>query len=633
MAGMTAMRDAEKTEKGFGMDYAKTAEQIFEKVGGAGNIDAVTHCVTRLRLNLKSMDGVDEEAVRKIPGVAGVVNQGGQFQVVIGQSVPQVYAEFVKLGDFSSKQEKPSGSGEKKGALNTILDTIAGIFLPIMPIIAGAGMIKALLAILKAASLIDTGGMEYYFLNFVADAAYYFLPVYLGASAAKKFGCNMFMGMFMGAMLLHPNFSALAEQGDMVSVFGLPVRIATYSSSVVPIILIVWTLSYVQKFVEKIVPDAIKFVARPLLTVLIMMPVAFCVLGPLGSFLGDGLVSILLAIDGVAPWILPTVIGAFMPYLVMTGMHYSLLPAYVSELSMFGHETVIGPGNLPSNIAQGGAALAVAVKTKNREFKELAVSGGFTALLGITEPVLYGVHMQLKRTLIAVSVGGGLGGLYAGITGVQRFGGGGAGLAALGLYIGDDPMNLVNAVISCIIAFAVSFILVLVLGFDDMPSDQMESQESEAPALPGCTFQAPVSGKMCGIAEVADQAFASKALGDGIGIVPSEGHIVSPCDGTIEAAYETGHAFGIKTAGGTEVLLHIGMDTVRMDGRGFTAHVKQGDHVKAGDPLVDVDLDAVRTAGFDTTVVLVVCDAGETGTVSYGEDRAVAAGDTVMRLG
>ncbi len=615
------------------MDYAKTAQQIFEKVGGADNIVAVTHCVTRLRLNLKSTDSVDMDSVKKIPGVAGVVNQGGQFQVVIGQSVPQVYAEFIKLGDFSAKKDAAPEKEEKKGALNTVLDTIAGIFLPIMPIIAGAGMIRALLAILEVAGLIDSTGMEYYFLNFVADAAYYFLPVYLGASAAKKFGCNMFMGMFMGAMLLHPNFSALAEQGDMVTVFALPVRIATYSSSVVPIILIVWALSYVQKLVEKIVPDAIKFVARPLLTMIIMMPIAFCVLGPLGSFLGDGLVAILLAIDGVAPWILPAVIGAFMPYLVMTGMHYSLLPAYVSELSMFGHETVIGPGNLPSNIAQGGAGLAVAMKTKNRELKELAASGGLTALLGITEPVLYGVHMQLKRTLIAVSVGGGLGGLHAGLMGVQRFGGGGAGLAALGLYIGDDPMNLVNAIISCIIAFVVSFVLVCVMGFDDIPSDEVDADEAVPATSADPEFRAPVAGRMCGIAEVTDQVFATKALGDGVGIIPSDGHIVAPCDGTIEAAYETGHAYGIKATNGAEILIHVGMDTVSMGGRGFTAHVKQGDRVKAGDPLVDVDLDAVRAAGLDTTVAMVVTNADEAGAVTYGEDRDVAAGDTVMRLG
>lgn len=615
------------------MDYAKTARLIFDKVGGSDNIVAVAHCVTRLRLNLKSMDGVDVEGIKHIKGVAGVVNQGGQFQVVIGQNVPQVYNEFVKLGDFSNAQEPKPEEAQKKGVVSTVLDTIAGIFLPIMPIIAGAGMIKALLSILKVLSLIDPNGMEYYFLNFVADAAYYFLPIYLGASAAKKFGCNMFMGMLMGAMLLHPNFSALSDQGSMVTVFGLPVRIATYSSSVVPIILIVWALSYVQRLVEKIVPNMIKFVARPLLTLVIMMPIAFCVLGPLGSFLGDALVAGLLAIDGVAPWILPTVIGAFMPYLVMTGMHYSLLPAYVSELSMFGHETVIGPGNLPSNIAQGGAALAVAVKTKNHDLRELAVSGGVTALLGVTEPVLYGVHMQLKKTLIAVSVGGGLGGLYAGLMGVQRFGGGGAGLAALGLYIGDDPMNLVNAVISCVIAFVVSFVVVMVLGFDDIPSED-ESQK-DVPMVPlgaDRSFYAPVSGHMVGIDQVNDQVFASKALGDGVGVVPSNGHVVSPAAGSVVMAYETKHAYGIKAENGAEILIHVGMDTVGLKGKGFDAHVKRGDTVEVGTPLVDVDLDVVRDAGLDTTVAMVVSNADEVGDVTYGPSREVKAGDEVMRL-
>ncbi len=459
------------------MDYKQTAEEILRKVGGAGNITGVTHCITRLRLNLASKDGVNDDEVKAIKGVVNVIEQGGQYQVVIGQTVGEVYDEFMKLleADPAWKGEKAAApaddNGGKKGIAG-ILDTIAGIFIPIMPIIAGAGMIKALLTILKSLGWVDASGMEYYFLNFIADAAYYFLPVYLGFSAAKKFGANPYMGAMLGAMLIHPNFTALADTESSVSVFMLPVRIGTYSSSVIPAILIAWVLSYVEKFVNKIVPSVIKFVARPLLTMIIMAPLAFCILAPLGGFIGDIIVQALLAIDGVAPWILPTVIGAFMPYLVMTGMHYSLLPAYVSELSMFGHETVIGPGNLPSNIAQGGAALAVAAKTKNAELRELAISGGITALIGVTEPVLYGVHTRLKKTLIAVSIGGGLGGFFNGIMGVQRFGGGGAGLAALGLYMGDDPMNVIYAIISCVIAFVVSFGIVWFMGFDDIPEGE-----------------------------------------------------------------------------------------------------------------------------------------------------------------
>lgn len=465
------------------MSMKETAARILEEVGGEQNVDSLTHCVTRLRFTLKSMESVDEKRVKAIPGVLGVVNKGGQFQVIIGQEVSIAYNEILKLGTFTTTKPLDVDEGDSKtdkGLVNRILDTVAGIFSPIMPVIAGVGMIKALLSVLKLFSLINPDGELYYFLNFIADAGYYFLPIYLAASTARKLHCNMFMSMLLGAMLLHPNFSALGESGDIISVIGLPVRIVTYSSSVIPILLIVFVYSFVERFAEKVVPSVIKFIAKPLLSLLIMSPIAFCVLGPLGGFLGDALVSCLLAIQDVVPWALPTIIGAFMPFLVMTGMHYSLLPAYVNSLSALGYESIIGPGNLPSNIAQGAAALCVALKTKNREFRQLAISSGITALLGITEPALFGVNLRLKRPLVAMAIGGGLGGLYAGVTGVLRFGGGGAGLAAIGLYIGPDPMNVVNALISAAIAFIATFALMWFIGFDDIPADEAIDDPMEA---------------------------------------------------------------------------------------------------------------------------------------------------------
>ena len=352
----------------------------------------------------------------------------------------------MKLGDFGGKEVKQPAAPaeEKKSRVSIILDTLAGVFTPLMPLIAGAGMIKALLSVLTLFGWIDKSGNLYYFLNFIADSSYYFLPIFLANSAAKKFGCNPQMAMLLGAILLHPNFIALKADADVVHVLGL---------------------------VNKVVPSVVKFILRPVLTILIMAPISLCVLGPLGSIIGDGLVNVLLAIEKVCPWALPTVIGAFMPFLVMTGMHYSLLPAYVNSLSMLGYETVIGPGNLPSNIAQGAAALCVAIKTKNKNFRQLAVSGGVTALLGVTEPALFGVNVRLRKPLIATTIGGGLGGLYAGLTGVRRFGGGGAGLAAIGLYVGENPMNVINALISAAIAFVATFAILWFIGFDDVPEE------------------------------------------------------------------------------------------------------------------------------------------------------------------
>ena len=297
------------------------------------------------------------------------------------------------------------------------------------------------------------------------------LLAHRGRPVVLRTVCALVLPVLLGAILLHPNFIALKAAADVVHVLGLPVKMVTYSSSVIPIFLITLVVQYVERFVIKVVPSVVKFILRPVLTILIMAPISLCVLGPLGSIIGDGLVNVLLAIEKVCPWALPTVIGAFMPFLVMTGMHYSLLPAYVNSLSMLGYETVIGPGNLPSNIAQGAAALCVAIKTKNKNFRQLAVSGGVTALLGVTEPALFGVNVRLRKPLIATTIGGGLGGLYAGLTGVRRFGGGGAGLAAIGLYVGENPMNVINALISAAIAFVATFAILWFIGFDDVPEE------------------------------------------------------------------------------------------------------------------------------------------------------------------
>ncbi|WP_313073477.1 beta-glucoside-specific PTS transporter subunit IIABC [Lacrimispora sp.] len=622
------------------MEVKKVAQEILREVGGESNIQNLTHCVTRLRFNLKSMDGVDESKIKNITGVVDVVNKGGQFQVIIGSEVARVYGELIKLCNFNDNKED-SSDGPKKGLVNKILDTIAGIFSPIMPIIAGAGMIKALLSILTLVNAIDTSGNLYYFLKFIADASYYFLPIILAVSAAKKFQCNQQMAMLMGAILLHPNFSALKDTAGTVFVLGLPVRIVTYSSSVIPIILIVFVLSYVEKFVEKITPPVIKFIARPLLTILIMAPIALVVLGPLGSIIGDGLVSVLLSIEKIAPWILPTVIGAFMPFLVMTGMHYSLLPAYVNSLSVLGHETIIGPGNLPSNIAQGAAALCVAIKTKNKDFRQLSISSGITALLGITEPALFGVNLRLKKPLIATTIGGGLGGLYAGITGVQRYGGGGAGLAAIGLYVGEDSSNVINALISAAIAFAVTFAIQWYIGFEDVKSKTgggtiPEIKAAEKQGLltseEQYTIYSPLKGELVPISEVSDPAFSSEAMGKTIAIKPSEGKIYSPVNGKLMTIFETKHAIGLVAENGAELLIHVGIDTVELKGKYFKTHVTEGDTLKTGDLLLEFDYEEIEKNGYDPITLMIITNSFQYSEIIGENVEKVHAGDKILTL-
>lgn len=622
------------------MNAKNTAQQILDEVGSESNIKSVTHCITRLRFNLTSLENIDQEKVKNIPGVMGVVNKGGQFQVVIGPDVAKVYGELIKLGDFDNGNSENENE-EKKGKLNIVLDTIAGIFSPIMPIIAGAGMIKALLSIFTLFNLIDKSGELYYFLNFIADSSYYFLPIFLAVSAAKKFQCNVHMAMLMGAILLHPNFIALKDKGDVIKVLGIPIKMVTYSSSVIPIILIVILLSYVEKFVEKITPSMIKFIAKPVLTILIMVPISLSVLGPLGGFVGDGLVSILLSIESMAPWVLPTIIGAFMPFLVMTGMHYSLLPAYVNSLSTLGYESIIGPGNLPSNIAQGAAALCVAVKTKNSDLKQLSISSGVTALLGVTEPALFGVNLRLKKPLIATTIGGGLGGLYAGITGVLRFGGGGAGLAAIGLYVGDDSKNVINALISAAIAFVATFAIQWYIGFDDIDLDSNKKSKEDIDSNvkkeninkdSDNKIYSPLKGNIVPLSQVNDPVFSSEMMGKGIAIEPEEGKLYSPVNGKIASIFDTKHAIGIISDNGAEILIHVGIDTVQLGGKHFKSFVKVDDVIKIGDLLLEFDCEEIKKEGYDIITPIIVTNTDEYTDILPLEEGKVTVGEKILSL-
>lgn len=384
---------------------------------------------------------------------------------------------------------------------------------------------------------------------------------------------------------------------------------------------------------------------------LIMAPIGLVVLGPLGGFIGDGLVAVLLSIEKIAPWILPTVIGAFMPFLVMTGMHYSLLPAYVNSLSALGYETIIGPGNLPSNIAQGAAALCVAVKTKNKEFRQLSISSGLTALLGVTELALFGVNLRLKKPLIATTIGGGLGGLYAGITGVRRFGGGGAGLAAIGLYVGDSSSNVINALIAAAIAFVVTFLIQWKLGFADLEAaedagnnakankSQAEVKQVTAEATSAGskteerTICSPMNGELVPLAELNDPVFSSGMLGSGMAVKPTDGKLYAPADGLIVTISDTLHAVGMQTDNGAELLMHMGIDTVELQGKYFKAYKKTGEHVKRGELILEFDCAAVAKSGYDTITPILLSNSSQFGEVVLAKAGNVKVGDKIFTLG
>lgn len=615
------------------MNFERIAKEVLENVGGANNVAHVTHCVTRLRFNLKDDSKADIDKIKKIKGVMGQVNKGGQFQVIIGNDVSDVYKELLKLGNFKSSNNQEEEKGAKKGIITSVFDTIAGIFTPIIPAIAGCGMLKAFLGLFVALGLISTETQTYYIFSFISDAAFFFMPLLLAYTAGIKFKTSPFLAMVIGGVLLHPSFSALVSAGEPVSFLGLPVRLVNYSSSVIPIILIVWLMSYVEKLANKFIPKVLRLVFVPLIVITVTAPIGLIVIGPLGTVIGDVLASGIMFIDSKATWTLPLIMGGLTPLIVMTGMHYSLYPALFTQLATLGYQTLMS-GMLISNVCQGAAALCVSIKSKNSELKQLASSTGITALLGITEPAMYGVNLKLKKPLYAVLCGGALGGLYAGLTAVKGYTPSGSGLPGIAAYIGPEMSNVVNILIACGIGFVATFIITWFIGFEDeVNEDEAVEEISDVKALKNkISIKSPVKGEAVPLSQVDDPTFAEEIMGKGIAIIPTEDEIFSPINGTVSLVFNTKHAIGLKTEDGAEVLIHIGLDTVKLNGEHFTTFVKSGDKVKVGDKLVEFDREAIKNKGYDIITPIIITNSSDYLDIIPKDVTSVNQGDEVLAI-
>lgn len=591
------------------MTEKELASTLLMLVGGKQNIVAVEHCMTRLRFNLKDSSQADTQKILNIQGIISVVDKGGQYQIVIGNTVKDVYKEFIKLGDFQNNEI----SDEKKGIVNKILDTISGIFIPIVPALAGAGMLKALLALLTMLKVVAPDSQTYQFLNFMGDSVFYFMPIIIAASASKKFHVNQFVAMGIGAILMHPTFMnmiAVAKESQTgLGIFGLPVSLVSYSSSVIPIILAIWFMSYVEPITDRYMPKSIRIFMTPLITMLVVGIATLVAIGPLGNICGQLLGDAIGMLNHYVSWLVPLLVGTFTPLMVMTGMHYGLIPIGINLLATTGFDTVAGPGMMVSNIAQGGASLAVAFRCKNTEIKSLAASAGISAVCGITEPAMYGISLRFKKPLIAAMIGGGAAGLFIGIMGVGRYAPVSPGLFALPSFLGEKGIsNLIYAIIGCAIAFIVSFIISFILGIDE-PKEDVKLNEQKEIKLDDEEIFAPLKGQVISLDKVNDSVFSSGSLGKGMAIIPSEGKIYAPADGTISAFFETGHAIGVTSKHGAEILIHVGIDTVNLKGKYFYPKVKQNEQVKKGELLLEFDLNKMKEEGYDCTTMIIVTNS------------------------
>lgn len=608
------------------MNYKELASTILENIGGKANVKSVVHCATRLRFTLLDAQKANTEVLTKTKGILKVVNAGGQYQLVIGTDVPQVYQEVIAMGGFTASEaieDSKTQMEDKRSYFSKVLESIASIFQPVIPAITGAGLLKAILALCTTFHWISNTSQTYTILSALSDSAFYFLPVLLAQSCAKKFRCNQGTAMALAGFLVYPGFLSLLGGEEAVLMFGfLPITKATYTSSVIPIILGVWFMSYVEHFVQKYCPKAVKFFFVPFFSLLIGGIVTISALGPIGAWVSDLIQIFFTWLKSVSPWLVPTVVGVFSPLLVMTGTHYGLIPIGTNNLATVGHDAVVGPGMLVSNTAQGAAGLAVAVRSKDGEVKQLASSAGLTGILGITEPVLYGINLKYTFPLYAAMIGGGVGGLFLGLTGVERFGAGSPGLLVLPVYLptaeamelGFSMSNFTCAIIGVMIAMVVSFIACWIMygiweknGKIEGTAALSEKKEKKIPMTEKTAeVYAPLEGEMLPLEQVEDEVFSSLAMGKGVAVIPKDGKVYAPCDGTVTTLFPTGHALGITAKNGADILIHIGMDTVKLQGKGFSPKVKEGDFVKRGQLLLEFDETYIKEQGFSVVTPIVV---------------------------
>ncbi|MBP2110427.1 beta-glucoside-specific PTS transporter subunit IIABC [Paenibacillus silagei] len=632
------------------MDQQKLAKEILKLVGGEDNIQDYTHCMTRLRFNLRDNGAADRIKLKELPGVMDVNINGGQFQVIIGNDVSKVYGELSKIAKNNAgsakenAEQQGNNKGQKLGIKASIgkffADILPGIFNPLVPAIAGAGMIKALLAIIVMFNATAATTDLYKILNIISDAVFYFLPMLLAFSSAKKFNVNPYLAVVIGGVLLHPNFAKFMADGiTSMSFLGLPVKLVSYSSSVIPIIATVWIMSYVERFVRKIVPNVLKTILEPMLILLIVAPIALIVIGPLGIYAGNAIADGYMYFYEHFGVIAGTLLGATFSLMVITGLHYGLIPLVFQAIAQNGFDYIM-PIMTVANIAQAGAVFAVFLRTKNGSLKSLSGASTISALMGISEPAIYGVNLKLKKPFIAGLIGSAAGAFILSIFQVAAYALGKVGLPSLPLYIGHKFSLMVLAVV---VSFAVAAIVAYVLGFKDVTEAPVEENNTDLPEpsasepvsakkLQNEQIYAPIAGEVKSLSEVSDPAFSQETMGKGVAILPSEGRVVSPINGVVSVAFKKKHAVLLTSDDGAEVLIHVGIDTVKLGGKHFTLHVNQGDRVNVGDLILEFDRDSIIQEGFEIITPVIISNTGDYTDITAVSPSTVKEKDTLLKL-
>jgi PTS system beta-glucosides-specific IIC component len=580
------------------VDYAASAKQIIKYVGGKDNISKLIHCSTRLRFSLVDYGKANLDELKKIDGVLGAVNASGQCQVIIGNNVVEMFDAINKqLGTLDPN--KKSGNAPKEKWYEVGLDYLIAIFQPLVPAIAGGGVLKALVMLCGMLGWLSDKSSIYQVLNFVGTAPIYFLPILVAITTARKLNVNVLVAVSaVGALVLPDMVTAL---GKGMNLLGVGITNITYSSQVFPAILAVFFYALLEKWITKWSPKPIRIFFVPMLSMTLTVLATLFVLGPIGYYLGVGLTAVIMFLFNHFGFVATALLASLLPIMVSMGMHKALIPYAVAAMSTSGKELLYLPASLAHNMSECGMAFAIAIRTKDKKLRSTAISAGISALFGITEPAIYGIDLQHKRALFGVMASSFIGGGAIGLLGIKAFALVGPGLASLPMYVDKaDPSNLIKAIVMFFVSIVLSFVIGLFVWKDDVVVEDKKPEEEK--------LDVPIKGEIISLNDVNDDVFSNGVLGEGIAVRPSEGKLVAPADGTVLMVYETGHALGMKTKGGAELLFHIGLDTVKLKGKYFKPVVEQGQEVKKGDTLIEFDLDKIKKAGFDVTTMMVVTE-------------------------
>lgn len=639
--------------------YESLAKEIVKNVGGKENVSSLTHCITRLRFKLKDESKANDQVIKDMDGVVTVMKSGGQYQVVIGNHVPEVYADVMPLlgmeeGSADRAEDAPSGN-----LFNRAIDIISGIFQPILGIMAACGMVKGLNALFVALGWYPETCGGYLVLNAIGDGLFNFLPLFLGYTAAKKFNLKPMIGLVIGAIMCYPTIqnTALSNGGEALytlfsgtmfeskvytDFFGIPLIAMDYTGTVIPVIFVVYFASKCDKFFSKFIPDLVKFFFVPMLTLLISIPVGLLILGPVATFASKIIAEVVMTVRNFSPLLAGAIVGLTWQILVIFGLHWGFIPVYINNIQMNGFDNVMMPF-FACTFATSAVVLAIFFKTKNKQLKEMALPNFISGIFGVTEPAIYGILLPLKKPFIISCIIGGIGGGFYGALNFRKFSMGGMGIFELPAMIEPDGSmgNLIVALVGIAITMILAFIVTMILYKEETPkqeeketliTEKKQQESCENKMVKQLEIASPIKGTVLKLEKMKDDAFASGVLGKGAAIIPEEGKVYAPADGVITALFPTLHAIGMQADNGLELLIHIGLDTVQLNGEGFRAMVKQGDRVKKGQLLVTFDKEFIESKGFCLETPVLVTNSDDFLEVIETKQIEISPGDCLITV-